>query len=148
MIKRTDSSNDDFKSLVVLLDKELGDNYTEEAEFYSQYNKIVNIKNVIVVYHNETPIGCGAIKEYDSSTIEIKRMFTVAEYRGKGAASTVLSALESWAKELRYDDAILETGTKQHAAMALYKKKGYELIPNYGQYEGVETSICFKKSIK
>jgi len=146
-IRRTDSSNDDFRKLVILLDKELGENYQEEYDFYHQYNQIENLKNIIVVYMNGEPWGCGAIKEYDSNTMEVKRMFTLKESRGKGVASIVLSELENWASELQFENCILETGTKQHAAMALYKKKGYVNIPNYGQYEGVATSICFKKSI-
>ena len=147
-VKRTDSSNKDFKTLVEMLDKELGESYLEEIDFYNQYNKIENIKNVIVIYHNENPVGCGAIKKYDPSTMEVKRMFTRSEYRGKGVASKILNALESWTSELKYENCILETGTKQYAAMALYKKKGYTMIPNYGQYEGVATSICFLKKIE
>ncbi len=146
-IKRTDSSNKDFGKLVVLLDKELGENYQEEYDFYHQYNQIDNLKNVIVIYFNERPIGCGAIKQFDSSTMEVKRMFTHPDHRGTGVASKVLSELENWARELQFENCILETGTKQHAAMALYKKKGYTNIPNYGQYVGIATSICFHKRI-
>jgi hypothetical protein len=36
----------------------------------------------------------------------------------------------------------------QPEAIALYKKSGYEVIENYGQYAGVENSICMKKVIK
>jgi putative acetyltransferase len=63
-------------------------------------------------------------------------------------ATMVLKELEAWVKENSYTSSILETGFKQPEAIALYKKNGYSLIPNYGQYKGVETSVCFKKMLQ
>lgn len=147
-VERTDSSNEHFRKLVVLLDKELGAAYSEEYDFYHQYNKIDKINNVIVVYQNGKPVGCGAIKKYDSSTMEVKRMFTRPDSRCKGIAKKVLDELEQWTKELSFENCILETGIKQYAAIALYKKKGYAKIPNYGQYKGISNSICFLKKLE
>jgi GNAT superfamily N-acetyltransferase len=93
-------------------------------------------------------VGCGAIKEYAPNTMEIKRMYTLPESRGKGIASKVLTELEIWAAELSYEKCILETGKKQPEAIGLYKKNGYKLIPNYGQYAEIENSVCFEKDIK
>lgn len=92
-------------------------------------------------------MACGAIKEFDSETMEVKRMYTSEESRGQGLASEVLAELESWAKELGYKCCVLETGLRQAAAISLYKKNNYHLIPNYGQYIGVENSRCFRKSL-
>lgn len=74
-------------------------------------------------------------------------MFTPPEHRGKGIAVKVLAELEKWAAELGYKKCILETGKAQPEAIALYTKCGYEIIPNYGQYAGVENSVCFEKSV-
>jgi putative acetyltransferase len=60
----------------------------------------------------------------------------------------VLSELESWAAELGYPKCVLETGKRQPEAIALYEKQGYQRIPNYGQYIGVENSVCFEKVLK
>jgi GNAT superfamily N-acetyltransferase len=79
--------------------------------------------------------------------MEIKRMYTLPESRGRGIAAKVLSDLENWTKELSFERCILETGKKQPEAIALYKKNGYKLIPNYGQYAEVENSLCFKKEL-
>jgi putative acetyltransferase len=65
--------------------------------------------------------------------------------RGKGIAAQILNELEKWAKELNYKKCVLETGHKQPEAIALYKKNGYKQIPNYGQYIGIENSVCFEK---
>ncbi len=72
-------------------------------------------------------------------------MFVRLEQRGRGIAKSILSELEMWASELNFSGCILETGLKQPEAIALYQKSGYETIPNYGQYNGVENSVCMKK---
>jgi GNAT superfamily N-acetyltransferase len=144
---RTTSSHADFKNLVVLLDEFLKITDGDDHAFYDQYNKVDAIKNVVVVYFNNKPVGCGAFKEYDSKTVEIKRMFVCDAFRGKGIASVILSELELWAKENKYSQCILETGIRQTSAVALYLRSGYEVIPNYGQYENVADSVCMKKNI-
>lgn len=144
-LQRTNSDNKDFQLLVVELDKDLAIRDGDEHAFFAQYNKIDAIKYVIVAYLDNNPVGCGAIKEYDFGVMEIKRMFVSPEFRGKRIASSVLKELEHWAKELGYEKCILETGIKQPEAIALYKKSNYAQIPNYGQYAGVASSVCFEK---
>jgi GNAT superfamily N-acetyltransferase len=146
-IIRTDSDNQDFIELVRYLDTELAERDGEDHPFYAQYNKINKIKYVVVAYEDDQPAGCGAIKEYEPGIMEVKRMYTTPAGRGKGIATKVLTELEAWAAELSYEKCILETGKKQPEAIALYKKNGYQLIPNYGQYAGVENSVCFEKNI-
>ena len=146
-LKRTTSDNKDFEKLVVQLDAYLRVLDGDDHAFYAQFNKSSLLKNALIYYDNEIAIGIGAYKEYDSETVEIKRMFTLPEYRGKGVAKAILSELENWAKEEKYSVSILETGFMQKDAIHLYKKVGYEVIENFGQYIGVENSICMKKNI-
>ena len=150
MIKiiRTNSDNRDFINLKKYLDADLAERDGNAHSFYAQFNKIDKIKYVVVAYEYSKPIGCGAIKEYAPTTMEIKRMYTLPESRGKGIATKVLTELEIWATELSYEKCILETGKKQPEAIGLYKKNGYRLIPNYGQYAEIENSLCFEKDIK
>ncbi|MGY0036210.1 GNAT family N-acetyltransferase [Pedobacter sp. NJ-S-72] len=95
MIKllRTDSENQDFILLVKYLEEYLAEKDGADHSFYDQFNKIDKIKHVVVVYKDEKPIGCGAIKEYMAGTMEIKRMYTSPDYRGKGIASNILTEL-------------------------------------------------------
>jgi putative acetyltransferase len=146
-ILRTDSDNADFRGLVVLLDEDLAIRDGAEHSFYAQFNKIDKIRETVVVYENERAVGCGAFKEYEPKTAEIKRMYVLPEMRGKGIAGKILSELETWAKELNFSECVLETGKKQPEAIRLYQKSGYEIIPNYGQYAGVENSVCMRKII-
>ena len=145
---RTNSDNQDFIGLVKHLDADLAERDGEDHSFYAQYNKIDKIKYAVVAYENDEPVGCGAIKEYAPGIMEVKRMYTSPTSRGKGIASRVLRELELWASELSYEKCILETGKKQPEAIGLYKKNGYKVIPNYGQYAEVENSLCFEKLIK
>src|SRR6218665_1445450 len=143
---RTNSTNQDFQALVSLLDEDLAIRDGGEHSFYQQFNGIVNLVHVVVCYVNNEPAGCGAFKPYDTALAEIKRMFVLPGLRGKGIASAVLQELEKWADETGFTGYILETGKKQPEAIALYKKNGYVVIPNYGQYTGVENSVCMKKT--
>lgn len=146
-IIKTNAQNPDFISLVSLLDEELKITDGEEHGFYHQFNSIDVINHVVVAFEGKKAIGCGAIKEFSKQKMEIKRMFVLPENRGKGIASLVLSELEKWATELGYKSCILETGTRQIDAIALYKKNSYTVIPNYGQYENVVNSVCFEKNL-
>ena len=146
-IIRTDAKNEDFKSLVTKLDAELSIRDGDDHEFYHQFNGLDQIKFVIVAYASNTPVACGAIKQYDQETMEIKRMFVPLEHRRIGYAMQILVALQVWAKELGYSRCILETGNAQPEAIALYRKAEFKIIDNYGQYAGVENSICFGKYI-
>ena len=146
-ILRTNSDNQDFVELVKHLDADLADRDGKEHSFYAQYNKIDQINFVVLAYENDVPVACGAIKEYAPDTMEVKRMYTLPDCRGKGIASQVLSELETWASELSYRKCILETGKKQPEAIRLYEKNGYQIIPNYGQYIGIENSLCFEKEV-
>ena len=141
------SGNFDFKKMVKEMDAYLSVIDGEEHSFYHQYNQITNINYAMVVYENDAPIGCGAIKEFDLTAMEVKRMYVQAGKRGKGVASQLLHELEKWAAELGYQKCVLETGKRQQDAIALYLKAGYQVIENYGQYVGVENSVCFEKML-
>ncbi|WP_443945274.1 GNAT family N-acetyltransferase [Pedobacter sp. AW1-32] len=145
---RTDSDHPDFKSLVVLLDKDLAIRDGEDHAFYAQYNKIAAIKEVVVAFKDGKAVGCGAFKPFDANSTEIKRMFVHPDFRQQGIAKIILTELESWSKSLDFERCVLETGKKQPEAIALYQKAGYSVIPNYGQYIGIDNSVCLQKILK
>ncbi|MGZ5191669.1 MAG: GNAT family N-acetyltransferase, partial [Flavisolibacter sp.] len=125
---RTNSTNPDFQSLVVLLDEDLIIRYPIIQAEYAPLNKIENLNTIVVAYQDEEPVGCGCFRHYDVSTAEVKRMFVKESKRGLGIASGILKELEKWAKELSYQFIVLETGSLQFEALALYRKSGYDDI--------------------
>jgi putative acetyltransferase len=147
-ISRTNPEHLDFRKLIALLDENLSANNGEDQAFFTQFNKTDTIKHAIVAYIDGNAVGCGAIKEYGEGVMEIKRMFVHPEFRRQGIARQILEQLEYWANEMKYETCILETGNKQQEAVTLYQKVGYEVIPNYGPYEKVKSSICMQKKLK
>ena len=146
-LRRTTSDDPAFRQLVSELDHDLAIRNGETNAFFAQYNTIDLIRHVVIAFDGNEPAGCGAMKEYDAQTMEIKRMFVRPALRGKGIARKVLEELHQWAASLGYTRCILETGQKMPEAIALYTKSQYRVIPNYGQYEGIASSICFERML-
>ena len=144
---RTDSKHPDFIGLVARLDSELAVIDGDEHAFYHQFNGIENLDHVMLLYVDDVPVACGAMKSLDPESMEIKRMYTDTSMRKRGLASVVLSALEEWARELGFRRCVLETGKRMPGAVALYKNKNYTSIPNYGPYIGIDNSVCFEKPL-
>lgn len=146
-ITRANSENQHFRDLVRELDADLRIRDGQDHAFFAQFNKIDMIRHVVLAFDGSEAVGCGAVKEYSADTLEVKRMFVPPHRRGQGIASMVLGELEDWSRELGYKKCILETGEKQPEAIALYKKNKYKVIPNFGQYANVASSVCFEKAL-
>lgn len=146
-IIRTNSENQEFIKLVKQLDAYLKITDGNEHDFYNQFNGIDVLNHIVVSYDDNFPVGCGAIKKFDDDSMEVKRMFVSESYRNKGIAQKILMELEIWVKELGYKKCVLETGKRQVEAVKFYHKCSYKVIPNYGQYQDMENSVCFEKLI-
>lgn len=147
MFVKDTSENPDFQKLTRQFDDFLVEIDGDEKDFFAQYNQIY-LDHVIIYYEGGQAVGCGAFKPYEEDVAEIKRMFVMPEQRGKGIAGMLLNELELWAKSLGFNYCLLETSSKLTSALVLYHKSGYAVVPNYGQYQGVESSVCLKKTIK
>ena len=145
---RTTSENNDFRRMVNSLDEDLNQRNGDIQRQYDQYNKIDKIKHAIVIYVGEKPVGCGCFKRYNDETVEMKRMFVLPEMRGNRLAAKLLQELEQWAVEEGFTKAVLETGVRQVEAQHLYSVAGYSRTENYGQYVGMEDSLCYGKELK
>ena len=148
ILKRTNSNDKDFLELTGLLDEDLRYIYGFNQDEFDQYNSIINVATVVIAYEKNTAVGCGCFKATENDTIELKRMFVKAMYRGKGIGIAILNELENWAFEIGYSSMVLETGTLQPVAIQLYIKQGYQITPNYSPYIGNELSVCMKKKLQ
>jgi len=101
----------------------------------------------LVGWIDDTPIACGGVRRHDDHTGEVKRMYVAPDHRGRGHSRTLLRALEDRARELGYTRLVLETGTAQPEAMALYASEGYERIPGYGFYGDAPHVRCYAKDL-
>lgn len=144
---RTTSAHEGFQNLVIQLNRYLHEKDGDEHAFYAQFNKSDSLSEVVVLEENGVAVACGALRKFDGERVEVKRMFSEPEMRGRGYAGMVLKELEKWAAELGFRECILETGNRQTEAVGFYHKSGYTIIPNFGPYIGVDNSICFSKQL-
>ena len=111
----------------------------------------------LVARRDGKPIGCGALRRLTDATVvaelgadvgELKRMFVAREARGTGIGRALLAQLESEGRALGMTRIVLETGIRQHEALALYRRAGYAGIAPYGEYAlSSGTSVCLAKAL-
>ncbi|MBF4517699.1 GNAT family N-acetyltransferase [Flavobacterium sp. ANB] len=146
-VVKTTSENSDFVFLIETFDTFLWERYPELKTDYWGNNLIEFNANVIIIYLNRKPVGCGCFKKYNDTTAELKRMFVSPEARGLGLAQLIIKELENQAKNQGFETFILETLYKQIEAINLYQKVGFEIVENYEPYVGLTNSVCMSKSI-
>ena len=144
---QTNQTSKDFQQLVALLDAELAIRDGNDHDFYHQFNGIDALDHVVVAYSDNKAVGCGAFKVRNKQQVEIKRMYVLPAARKKGYAAAILSALETWATDIGFGEAILETGKAQIEALSFYPKQGYLVIPNFPPYDCIDNSVCFRKPL-
>ncbi len=101
----------------------------------------------LVGYREEQPVCCGGYRRYRLDVVEIKKMYTVFEYRGHGYGRAIITALERHAAEGGFQTAILETGVRNTAALALYADMGYRPVPRYAPGRDPAINRAFSKSL-
>lgn len=148
--RRTDGKNKDFIENCIFLDMDLDRRVGKEVQRdkYNKYNQLDEIREAIVVYEDNKPIGGGAIRRYNDEDIELKRVFVHPECQGRGIGTKLVSLLVEWATELGCKRIILETGNILSEACAVYKKLGFQVIPNYGSYVNMPESVCMAKDME
>jgi GNAT superfamily N-acetyltransferase len=110
----------------------------------------------VVGYVDGEPVACGgwrarragespALRDGDA---EVKRMYVAAAHRGRGYARAVLAELERAAAAAGLARVVLETGTRQPEAIALYASAGYAPMPAFGRYADSESSRYFAKPLR
>ena len=139
------------RQLITALNAELSAMYSEPgANHFGLDPAEVSGKRgaFLIVSHNGTPVGCGAVRLIDAETGELKRMYVVPSARGKGLSKQLVAALEAEARALGARRLVLETGIRQTAALALYRSAGFRPILLYGEYcLSPETSVCLGKEL-
>lgn len=149
-IRREEITSPVVRALIRALNAELSRTYPEEGatHFRLDPDEVAEGRGAfLVAYADGHPAGCGAIRRIDPETGEIKRMYVAPEARGQGIGRAVLAAIEAEARRLGARRIVLETGTRQSAALALYESAGFERIPAYGEYIGSPLSVCMAKDV-
>jgi putative acetyltransferase len=101
---------------------------------------------VFVARDGGAALGMLALVDRGDGSAEMKRMFVLPQARGRGVAADLIGALEDFATTHDIRTVQLETGPLQYAAIRLYERSGYRLIPNFGKYVGDPNSVCYEKA--
>jgi putative acetyltransferase len=94
-------------------------------------------------------LGCGALKELDSKSGEVKSMRTAKAHRRKGIASKMLEHIIKESERRTYDCLNLETGALPEFALAraLYLRYGFEYRSPFSNYMDDPNSVFMTKKL-
>src|SRR5262249_25646208 len=79
------------------------------------------------------PLGCGAVRRLDATRAELKRMYVAPAARGRALVED--------------EGRPLETGVRQRAALVLYERAGFVVVPAFGEYRDSPLSVCMVKDL-
>lgn len=150
-IYKTAHAEDEFEQARLLF-KEYADalgvdlsfqDFEKELEtIHVQYNKPDGA--LLLVYENESPIACTAIRRSDEGTAELKRMYVKNKYRGHRIGVELLKRSLIMAKDLGYKKIRLDTLENMIKAQELYKSFGFYIIPPY-RFNPIPGTIYMEK---
>ena len=150
-IRREDLSSETAQTLIAALNADLRARYPEGDGMHYFRLDVDEVRPglgaFVVAYDAGTPVGCGAVRTIGAGVAEIKRMYVVPNVRGRGIARRMLDVLESEARAIGVTMLMLETGTRQPEAIALYEKTGYSLRGPFGEYPPSPLNVFFEKRL-
>lgn len=132
------------KKVIQDIDHLMNNLYAPESNQLLSLDELKSDKTYFIgAIENDTVITCGAIveKRDDGLYGELKRIFVSPEHRGKGLSKKIMSALIEHATNSQWKTVRLETGNLQIEAIALYKKLGFKIRNEFGQYQYDPTSV-------
>lgn len=100
----------------------------------------------LLALRDGTAVGHGALRQLRGD-LEVKRLVVAGTARGRGVATTVMTALEDRARARGARRLLLNTGDRQHEAVRLYGKLGYAPIAHYPPYDAIPASRSFAKRL-
>lgn len=141
-----DIRSEESQQLIKELSEELGLLYGGDGTAGFQLSDVeVPRAAFIVARLDGYPVGCGALRPLDETSIEVKRMYTRNKFRRKGVAQAILAEAERIAIEFGYSNLKLQTGPLQPEAAALYERVGYYAIPIFsGDWDKV---LAYQKDL-
>lgn len=92
-------------------------------------------------------VGCVALRALGPGRVEVKHLYVVPDARRCGVAGALMDALEAEARR-RHAEIVLQTGTRQPAAIAFYRRRRYETGQPYdGSDPGGFCSVYFRRGV-
>jgi putative acetyltransferase len=149
-IRREDLTSETAQALISALNAELRMRYAGDGVHYFRLDpdEVRPGRGAfLVAYEADKPVGCGAVRVIESGIAEIKRMYVLPDRRRHGIARRVLNALEGEARLLGVARLLLETGTRQPEAIALYSNAGFFPTDLFGEYRPSPLNVFLEKRL-
>lgn len=149
-IKSLDPLSAPAAVLLALSDAYMASLYPAESNHMESPSALA-LPNVLFLgaYLDGELAGCGAVKlmHDDGSYGEIKRVYVLDAFRGRGVSKQLMQALETHLVEQQIPLARLETGISQPEALGLYEKSGYQYRAPFGSYQLDPLSVFMEKRL-
>lgn len=145
-IVHTSGEDPDFRLLCEELDRTLDRAIGghDKRQKYLPHNRIETMDTVLLLYCQDRPAACAALRRYDEESAEIKRVFVSPPFRQHGFGRTLLCELIASARRMNCKRLLLETGEFLQVSIRLYQSLGFYRIPNYPPYEKMDESYCME----
>jgi len=138
----------EFVALTNELDRELRAKQGALQDTYFCFNRLDGIRDVVLAFVADEPVGCGSFKVRDSETAEVKRVFVRPGFRGQGVSKGMMAAIEERAQSQGIRVLLVETSRSFAEAVGLYRSLGYREGENFPPYVGLAESVCFRKELR
>lgn len=148
VISRERPDSADARALIAELEAELEPLYPQASRHGYSVDKLIKQGVAFFVVRQEAaPAGCGGIQLYGTEYGELKRMYVRPRFRGLGLARQILDHLAGHARNHGVMLLRLETGIHQQAAIGLYERVGFRLVPPFGEYREDPLSRFYEKKL-
>ena len=136
------------RTLVEALDAHLNSLYLPENRHGLSMTALQDASVIFLVARwDGVAVGCGAVRFVSGDYAEIKRMYVIPQWRGRGVAQSLLEHLERLSQQNGFCLLRLETGIYQQEAVVLYERAGFSRCEAYGEYAEDGVSLCYEKKL-
>ncbi|MCI7767970.1 MAG: GNAT family N-acetyltransferase [Oscillospiraceae bacterium] len=108
---------------------------------YTRYSENESLDNIWVIYSDGCPIGCAAFRKKGDGVGEVKRLYIINEFRGKGISKKLLVTVEGYAKEHGCNTFFPDTRITLEPAVSVYRSFGFNIVFQQGLYIQMEKEI-------
>ena len=148
VISRERPDSAEARALIAELEAELDPLYPQASRHgYSVDKLMAQGVAFFVLRHERAAAGCGGIQLYGDEYGELKRMYVRPRFRGLGLAKQMVDHLAGHARDEGVGLLRLETGIHQLAAIGLYERAGFRLVPPFGEYREDPLSRFYEKRL-
>lgn len=149
-IRRDDLSSVEVQGLIA---EHVGDMHSNSPPGHAHALALESLRAANVTFWTawagDALCGCGALKELDPSTGEVKSMRTRPAFLRRGVGQAILEEIERTARQRGYSRLLLETGTGQafEAAHAFYERNGFAWTGPFGEYVATDFNVFMAKEL-